>query len=132
PLHSHHVLGASAPRAHPDTEVDPQLLKNPLVANFLNGSLPAGMIEVNGRYQAAPENVPRPPVVILTPEEAVDRVLGKVKDGFIKDPDGLTEAMAELIALYQLRDGIVPSLVRTNLPFNSPQVRAGGYAMLKV
>lgn len=131
PAHHHHQgPPAAGPEPGLDNEVNPEDLHFSQVADFLNGTLPDNVLEVRGRFQPAPKQTQKPPEG-EPKDQATARVLGKVGDGILKDRALLTVGLGELFSLVCLLEEIDPEAVRQALPFNSPQVRAGGYAMLR-
>lgn len=128
-LHHNPILGGSHLGPQLDNEIDPELLK--LVADYLNGRLPGGIVKINGRPEAAPKDQPVP-LTVLTPEQEVTQLLPRISDGFLKTPETLPGAIEEELYLWLLMNGIDPTALRVNLPFNSAQVRLGGFALLGV
>lgn len=127
----HHPLIVPAPGSAADDQVDPRDLKNPLVSDFLLGKMPGRLKLENGHWvPAAPEPPSPAPPQVATANEVVDLVLGLLRDGLLKTPETLPDALDQLLNLVLVVNEIDPTQVRTSLPYNSGQVRAGGFSVL--
>ena len=104
--------------------------KNPLVADYLVGRLPKGLIKVNGHPQAAPDGSPRQ-IEVLTPEQMIDQMLADLRTAFLKRPETVAQCLEPVIELAFLQNEIDREAVREALPYNAAQVRAGGFAVLQ-
>lgn len=92
--------------------------------------MPGRLTLENGHWVPARADPPREPQV-LTAQEVVERALNDLRDGYLKTPETLSQALDQAALLALVMNEIDPELVKKDWPYNSAQVRAGGYAMLR-
>ena len=104
---------------------------NPAINDFLAKPPPSTIYYVGERpMPGSPEPTPQP-IPPVPYEQVVQAIIAKVLLGLTTQPALFWPSMKALAQIRFVTDGIDPSAVQINLPYNSTQICDGGLSMIK-
>lgn len=126
--HHHHAHAGPTGRGAPEDDVGPSDILN--IQDALYEPLPKEVAVGGGSVSVAPEQQPPQPKLMPT-EQYIRQEVEQFYTAATKDRAQFGDALAGVLGVSYVVNGVDPKTVKEDMPYNYEQVRKGGFAVLR-